>query len=87
MTEFKYVKYKCKARFVPKKTDTLREGMMEHVGKVFTFDRAFTLDEDEGPYAGQQTWTFAREHDAELGKENAGRWVPEEDLEFLEDGS
>lgn len=70
-----------KARFAPKRTDDLRPGLAAHIGKVFTFQESFMLDDDEGPYGGQRAWTFAREHDDELGDENAGRWVPDEDLE------
>ena len=70
-----------KALFMPKRRDNLRPGLEAHIGKEFTFKASFMLDEDEGPYGGQLAWTFAPEHDAELGDENAGRWVPEEDLE------
>jgi hypothetical protein len=72
------------ARFVPKKRDDLLPGMDAHIGKVFEFDQSFMRDDEDGAYAGQQTWVFARKHDKELGPDNAGRWVPDEDLEDLE---
>ena len=71
------------ARFVPKRTDNLQPGIEKHIGKVFLFDLGFTKDEDDGDYAGQTTWMFSRAHDEELGPENAGRWVPDEDLEDI----
>ncbi len=29
----------------------------------------------------QDVWLFSRTHDEQLGKDNAGLWVPDEDLE------
>jgi hypothetical protein len=70
------------AVFAPTKTDNLRPGLEKFIGQRFTFYRSF--EQDEGPYAGQQTWIFDRCHDDELGDENAVRWVPEEDLQEIE---
>ncbi len=68
-----------RARFSPKRVDTLRPSMGAHVGKVFRFDYAGLSDENE-PYPGQWRWMFGREHDDELGGDR-GRWVPDEDLD------
>lgn len=69
------------ARFQPKRTDDLRPGMAEHIGKVFEFDYGFQLDDDHSLFPDQHVWLFARKYDELLGHENAGRWVPDEDLQ------
>ena len=71
------------ARFVPLRTDDLRPGLADHIGKVFTFEYGGTHGDDE-PFPGQRIWLFARKHDEDLGPANAARWVPDQDLQTVE---
>lgn len=73
--------YKRTGIFRPKITGTLRPCVLPLIGKSFEWDFAGVQD-DDASYPGQSTWTMARQHDAELTREQIGWWVPAEDIEF-----
>ena len=72
--------YSCSAVFDPMRTDDLKHGSEQYIGKRYTFTYSHTIDEGR-PYEGQ----YAMHCEAFHG------WVPWEDLrdvcdyEYLED--
>jgi hypothetical protein len=70
----------------PKRVDNLRPEVVPLVGRTFEFDYVGIGDIDE-PYPGQSRWTPARKYDAELGKDAAGYWFPDEDISIAADAS
>lgn len=75
--------WKRRGIFQPKIMDTLRPQMQTLIGHEFDLDYAGTSDDDE-PYPGQTRWMIARNHDADLGSDQIGRWIPEEDIQFID---
>ena len=68
--------------FRPKKIESVRECMLPLIGKQFEFEYAGTSDDDE-MFPGQTRWVVARKHDPELDDDQIGRWLPDEDIESV----
>ena len=75
-----------RARFEPKRLDTLRPEARPFVGQTFKWMASWKItEEDGGPYVGQ--WAFTLSYSSvNEGQQNFG-WVPEEDLVFEEEGT
>lgn len=73
-----------RVKFAPKRTDDLKPEMAWWIGRTFMALPHFIVD--EGAYAGQWALMPDYEEQRAAGK-NACGWIPECDLEFLDEDS
>lgn len=70
----------------PKNMETLKPELRVHIGKVFYFRYAWTIDEEDGgPYVGQIAYTvhLTEEYIVDERIEPRIGWVPEEDITWI----